>query len=148
MNIDQTATNFIRLAIKYNPFPFLYPSYPIEKLKDFYVPWDGETVGELADGTKISEHNKEVKIKKFNEFKDLFLNNKHKELTIFAVTKEEENPILIIDGVHRAVGLQKSINKSKRLPKENINLILVLFKSRHIQCMPDYKKLLGLISRR
>lgn len=145
MNPDEIATNFIRQAIEYNSNPRLFSHYSLEVIKDFYVPWDGEKVGELADGTKISLDKKEEKEKGFNYFKNLFLEDKQKELTIFAITKGDDDPVLIIDGVHRAVGLQRAINKSKGLLNNKINLILVLFKSLNFHKMPEYIRLLNLI---
>lgn len=125
MTIDKNASAFIRQAIKNGGVVTVYANSNINELKNFYVPWDCDKVNDLAHDKRNSEHEWTTKSSKFEYFRDRYINNPHQDVTIFA-ERLVGGPILIIDGVHRAVGLQKALNLQKSI-EQHINLIVVLF---------------------
>ncbi len=142
---EQIANNFYRWAISLAPNPVEKDIIP-EVLKDLYVVWDGETVGELATGTRVSEHNKDEKLEKFDHFKNEFLNGQVLNKPILVVKDSNHDALLIIDGIHRSVGYYKAYLQDESILSK-IKFRYLLFESDRIHEMDDYGRLLSLIVR-
>lgn len=151
LSIDENATGLLigALAVGGIKNVVYIQKFDLDELPNLYSPWDGETVGELASCEKISENEREKKLERFNFFKECVLENKYTDTTIFAVRRNARYPIQIIDGIHRAVGIQKALidqNVDKEVLKNKINLRILLVDSEDMIKYPDYIKLLTLAS--
>lgn len=145
--LDQIATNFLNMALQAglsagNLKISVFNNFDLDLLGSMFIPWGPKVkVIEIADGTKISDHEWEQKQNKFNFFKDHILKCEFFDTIIFIIRKAENSPFLIIDGVHRAIGLQKALLEFPKL-KDRINLRILLIESINMDQLEDYKKVL------
>ena len=139
--LDQTALNFFNIAFKLCPNPTKIKCTK-DDLSDYRVVWDGESVKDLADGSKISADIWQAKLQKINKFKDDFLSNKIQETTILIVKDSKRKERLIIDGIHRSVGFYKALLEDKNVEKST-NFQAIFFESGKINEMGDYQRIFG-----
>jgi hypothetical protein len=139
--IDTNATNFIKIFLQYAGVNFVYHSkYDLNALGTMYAPWQNqESVNDLATRQKTSAHNQKSKETQFEKVKNDVLNNQYTDTTIFAARPNDQAPILIIDGIHRAVGIQRAILQDPNI-KSKINLRVFLIVGDPIKCLEDYQK--------
>jgi len=140
--LDTIATNFLTMALSVGDVkPSVHNNFDLGKLGEMFIPWGKTKVFEIASGKKISEHEWDRKQAKFNFFKDRILKCEFFDTTIFIVTKGENFPLLIIDGVHRAIGIQKALTENPDL-KDKINLRVLLIESPNMNRLHDYQVVL------
>lgn len=140
--LDAIATNFLMTALSVGDIKLsVHNNFDLDKLGDIFIPWGKVTVSEISSGKKISEHEWDRKQAKFNFFKDRILKCEFFDTTIFVVTKGESFPLLIVDGVHRAIGIQKALIENPNL-EDKINLRALLIESPNIDRLPDYQVIL------
>ncbi|OIP25328.1 hypothetical protein AUK11_00785 [bacterium CG2_30_37_16] len=140
--LDTITTNFLIMAISVGEVKLsVHNNFDLDQLGNMFIPWGKVTVSEIASGKKISEHEWDRKQAKFNFFKDRILKCKFFDTTIFVVTKGENFQLLIIDGVHRAIGIQKALIENSDL-KDTINLRVLLIESSNMSRLPDYQVIL------
>ncbi|MBU0572489.1 hypothetical protein KKH23_03640 [Patescibacteria group bacterium] len=136
---DQIKENFYRIASSLAPNPVVKRVIP-EKLKNYHVVWDAETVEELSTGKKISRDNWARKKAKINGFYDDFLKG-NIEKTQILVVKDLDNPtMLIVDGIHRSVGFYTAYLENPEIASKT-DFTYKLFESNKIRKMYDYKRL-------
>lgn len=140
LSLDQTATNFLFLALIKCPNPIIQ-TVSINNLSTMYSSWDGETVEELAKGKKISLHNKRLKLNRFTYFKQKFTNHSIKETTIIVVKDTNYQERQILDGIHRSVGFYQTYLLNQNFIS-NVKLNMLYFESSLIHELIDYKKLM------
>jgi hypothetical protein len=137
--IDQTATNVLhRTMSSVNNFYYL-ARFNVDYLKNMYVMWQNKkSVLDLADDNQLPDHNKAQKLKMINYFKNAVLKNIYTDTTIFGMRKDENSPIVITDGIHRAIGIQKALLEDPSV-RDKINLRILLFEGKDIASIPDYR---------
>jgi hypothetical protein len=86
---------------------------------------------------------KKKKLRKINQSKQAVLENTFTDTTIFGMRKDETSPIVITDGIHRAIGIQKALNEDTSI-KSKIYLRLLLFEGNRISELADYNLSIGL----
>jgi hypothetical protein len=143
LKLDGIALNFLKQALLHCPNPQIHIIDPIA-FSEFYVAWDGEKVGELAEGKKVSLHNKVEKLGKFAKLKKAFLENKVSKRIILVVKDTDHKEKLIVDGIHRSVAFYQAYLENKNITKKT-PLQMLFFESNTIKQMIDYDKLLKLI---
>lgn len=140
--LDQIATNFLIMALSVGDMKVsVHNNFDLSLLDKMFIPWGKVTVDEIASGKQISKHEWDQKQKKFNFFKNRILKCEFFDTTIFIVRKNENFPLFIIDGVHRAIGIQKAILEQPTV-KDKINLRILLVESPNMDQLEDYKKIL------
>lgn len=140
--LDAIATNFLMMALSVGDVKLsVHNNFDLDKLGDMFIPWGKVTVSEIASGKKTSEHEWDRKQAKFNSFRDQILKYDFFDTTVFVVTKGENFPLLIIDGVHRAIGIQKALTENPGL-KDKINLRVLLIESPNMDKLSDYQIIL------
>lgn len=140
--LDQIATNFLIMALSVGDISIsVHNNFNLNLLGSMFIPWGKVTVDEIASGKRISEHEWEQKQKKFNFFRDKILGCEFFDTTIFIIRKEENLPSLIIDGVHRSIGIQKALLERPAV-KSKINLRILLIESSNMDSLEDYRKVL------
>jgi hypothetical protein len=138
-NTDRIAQNFHQIASYYSTNYIVEKINP-EQLKKYHLVWDGETVEEIACGSKISEHNWPQKLMKIDKYYKDFLCGKVKETQILVVKDIDYPELLIIDGIHRSVGFYKAYREDSLIISK-VDFTYKLFESDRIKDMPDYKRL-------
>lgn len=140
--IDQIATNFMMIALSIGDVAIsVHNNFNLDNLSGMFIPWGKVTVSKIASGEKVSEHEWDKKQRKFNFFKDKILAGKLFDTTIFVVSKGQGFPILIIDGVHRAIGIQKALIEKPQI-KDDINLRVLFIESQNMSKLQDYQAIL------
>lgn len=140
--LDTIATRFLMMALSVGNIKLsVHNNFDLNQLGDMFIPWGKVKVSEIATGEKISEHEWDRKQAKFNSFKDQILKCEFFDTTVFVVTKGEGFPFLIIDGVHRCIGIQKALIEKVQL-KGNINLRILFIESQDMDKLQDYKNVL------
>ena len=137
--LDQNATGALHMMLNSMCSSITYlEKFDLEHLGKLYVIWrNRKTVNVLSNDENIPDYNKQEKLIKINFFKDATLNNIHTDTTIFAMRKDENSPIVITDGIHRAIGINKAIRESPKIIQK-INLRILLFEGNGIQNLDDY----------
>jgi hypothetical protein len=112
----------------------------LDELQHMYIMWrQGKTVLEYTTEQNIPEDDsKPEKIRKINQSKKAALENLFTDTTIFGMRKDENSPIVITDGIHRAIGIQKAINEDSTV-KRKICLRLLLCDGEKIAELDDYR---------
>ncbi len=107
---------------------------PIE-LGELYVMWrNGKKIKELANDDKfLGEH-----LDKVNLVYEAVKNNQFTDTTLFGMRSSENSPIVITDGIHRAIGIYKALEENAKL-RDLIWLRLLLFTDKKISLSDDYK---------
>lgn len=140
--LDQIATNFLVTALSVGEVNVsIHNNFDLKLLDGMFIPWGKVTVDEIASGKRTSEHEWVQKQKKFNFFKDQILKCNFFDTMLFIVGKDDKSPLLIIDGVHRALGIQKAVIERSNV-KDKINLRILLIESPNMNKLEDYKKIL------
>ena len=140
--LDAITTNFLMMALSVGDVKLsVHNNFDLDKLGDSFIPWGKVTVSEIASSKRISEHEWGRKQTKFNFFRDRILKCEFFDTTIFVVTKGENFPLLIIDGVHRAIGIQKALIENPGL-KDKINLRVLQIESPNMIKLHDYHVIL------
>lgn len=140
--LDEIATKFLIMSLSVGDVMFsVHNNFGLDRLSSMFIPWGKVKVFEIASGEKISEHEWDRKQGKFNFFRDQILKSGFFDTTIFVVTKGENFPLLIIDGVHRAIGIQKALIENPGL-KDKINLRVLLIESSNMDRLSDYQVIL------
>lgn len=140
--LDTIATNFLKMALSVEDVKLsVHNNFGLNILGDMFIPWGKVKVSEIASGEKISEHEWDRKQAKFNFFKEVILKCERFDTTLFVIRKDENSPFLIIDGVHRAIGIQKALGEKPQI-KDKINLRVLLIESVNMDKLSDYKKIL------
>lgn len=140
--LDQIATNFLVMALSVGDVNVsIHNNFDLNLLGGMFIPWGRVTVNEIASGKKTSDHEWEQKQKKFNFFKDQILKCNFFDTTLFVVRKDNKSPSLLIDGVHRALGVQKAVFENPNI-KAKINLRILLIESPNMNKLEDYKEIL------
>lgn len=138
------AQNFHNIALSLAPHPTIKKVVP-DELKNYHVVWDGETVEELATGTKISEHNWNQKLAKINDFYKDFLAGNIKPTQILVAKDTDYSESLIIDGIYRAVGFYKAYLEDHSIISKT-DFTYKFFESDKIRLMDDYGRIFGNLS--
>lgn len=140
--LDSNATNFLTAALTVDNIQFsVHNGFDSSLLGEMFIPWGRVKVSEIASGEKTSEHEWDRKQEKFNFFRDVILRCEHFDTTLFVVRNSEKSPYLIIDGVHRAIGIQKALAGKPELATK-INLRILLIESPNMSRLSDYQKVL------
>lgn len=140
--IDPIATNFLIMAISVENVKLsVHHNFNLDNLGNMFIPWGKVQILEIASGERTSEHKWDQKQRKFNFFKDKILACKFFDTTIFVVSKGRESPMLIIDGVHRAIGIQKALIEKPQI-KSKVNLRVLLIESQNMFKLKDYRAIL------
>ena len=110
----------------------------LEDLKKFYVMWRNKlTVLELSNEESLPEHERGIKLQKIKYFEKVALSNTYTDTTIFAMRPRENTPVVIIDGIHRSIGIVSALKKNTNIQKK-INLRMILFEGKDIEFLQDY----------
>lgn len=138
--LDTNATGALHMMLSSNTLSKIscYEKFDLEKLGELYVMWrNRKNVNELSVDENIPDHNKKEKLDKISFFKNAVLNNFYTDTTLLAMRKDSNSPIVITDGIHRALGINRAIIEKPDLIKK-INLRLILFEGEGIQNLEDY----------
>src|SRR3989344_7710752 len=104
MNFDANATGLLGNAFSKHTTCGYY-TVELELIKDMFVNWrNKKTLNEMLEDGNIPDHEKTEKLRKINLVKKAVLENIYTDTTIFGMRKDTNTPIVIIDGIHRAIG--------------------------------------------
>lgn len=136
--IDQIATNFLNSALSVPQVKItLHKNYAPKMIETFYLPWDGETVKEIALEKKVSNHEWKKKKKLISFFRKAVRDNTYYEVPLIVVRKNANSPHLIIDGVHRTIGAIQAINEKGK----EVNFRILFIESEKMDLLYDYNRL-------
>lgn len=117
-----------------------YNDINLNDLDKMFVMWQtGGSLATFLNDKNIPDHGKEEKLKKIDFCKKMILKNYFTVTTIFGMRKNETSPIVITDGIHRAIGIYRAIMEDP-LVIEKITLKILLFTGEKIAELPDYIK--------
>lgn len=111
----------------------------LEDLGTHYVIWrNRKSIKDLAiNDNNIPKDKRKEKLEKIYHFKEAVQGNKYTDTTLFGMRPSLESPIVIGDGVHRAIGIYKAYLQDDSL-KTKVNLRLLLCEGKFISSIPDY----------
>lgn len=112
----------------------------IVNLGKYYVMWrNRKNIEEMAsDDSNIPKHELKKKIGKINFFMETVLENIYTDTTIIGMRPDQNSPIVVGDGIHRAIGIFKAYLKENSI-KNRVTLRLLLIEGQHIAYLEDYK---------
>ena len=112
----------------------------ITNLGKYYVMWRSrKNIEEMAsDDSNIPENEPKKKLRKINFFMEAVLENTHTDTTIIGMRPNQNSPIVVGDGIHRAIGIFKAYLKENSI-KKRVTLRLLLIEGQHITYLEDYK---------
>lgn len=136
--LDKNATGALIMMIqKCTNFEYLIVNLSL--LGDMYVMWrNKKTVLELVNDENIPKDKMGKKIHRIEFFKNVVLKNTHTDTTIFGMRKDQFSPIVIADGIHRSIGIQRALQVDPNI-KEKITLRILLFEGVSIYSLDDYR---------
>jgi hypothetical protein len=136
--IDLNATNALKLVLRHAT-DIQYVTYSVDEISDFFVMWrNKKKISELVDESNIPEYEKQDKVKSIDFFKDAFINNSHTVTTLFAMTTNMNAPIVVTDGIHRAIGAYKAFNEEPKIIS-TLELKVLLLIGEDIASLDDYR---------
>jgi hypothetical protein len=137
--LDSNADGALRMMIS-KAKNFHYFILDLSQLGDMCVIWrDRKKITDYLKDENIPDHQKVEKLKKINQSKNMVLKNIFTDTTIFGMRKDTNSPIVISDGIHRAIGIQRAIVEQPSV-KEKICLRLLLFEGPDVAELEDYKQ--------
>jgi len=137
-SLDNNATGALLMMIS-TASNFIYTIIDLNNLGSMRVMWrDRKTLTDYLKDENIPNHNKEEKLKRINQSKKIALMNLFTDTTIFGMRKDINSPIVISDGIHRAIGILRAFVEKPSI-KEKICLRLLLFEGEGISKLDDYK---------
>ncbi len=143
MNIDEIATRAFQAALCFNPQITLLEKITPEELDNFFVMWrEGNTYYQVKDyaiAQKTSGDKWSDKKVKILFTKSAVLKSTYFDTTIILIQGLAKEPILIIDGIHRAIGIRMASLENKNV---SVNLRGILITSPNMSnCIADYSLL-------
>ncbi len=137
--IDNNATGALYLMAGAGAMP-VYGIVNLDNLGAIYVMWQtGKNIKDFLKDENIPDHHKDEKIKKINLCKKTILENYYTDTTVFGMRKNDASPIVITDGIHRAIGIYRAMVESP-LVKSKVMLRMLLFTGEEVGGLEDYKK--------
>ncbi|QQG40519.1 MAG: hypothetical protein HYV37_03040 [Candidatus Levyibacteriota bacterium] len=137
--LDQNATRAFSMMLS-NSDQVSYFIIDLDILGAMYVMWQNrKTLTELSQDKNIPNYEKEDKLRKINHFKKVVLGNLYTDTTIFGMRKDDNSPIVISDGIHRAIGIQRAFMENPTI-KEKMTLKILLFEGNGLGKLEDYYK--------
>ncbi|MCL4365701.1 hypothetical protein M1437_00560 [Patescibacteria group bacterium] len=116
----------------------------LDELSNMCVMWrDKKLLKEYLLDENIPNHQKDEKLRKINQSRKAVLENIYTDTTIFGMRKNANSPIVITDGIHRAIGVQRAVTEQPAV-KEKICLRLLLFEGEGIASLDDYNQSINL----
>ena len=137
--LDNNGTGALNMALFARPSLGYFVIDPTE-LKDCFVIWrNKKTIHEMATNDEnIPKHNQEEKIDKIKLVEKSVRKNEFTDTTLFGMRKDRNSPLVITDGIHRAIGIYKVLLKNPKL-KEKMMIRLLLVEGDHIENIDDYR---------
>lgn len=138
MKIDTNATGFINIVLGRGNCVY-FNNLTMDELGQCFVMWRNKvTVKDMAsDKSKIPDHNKSDKLKYIAFSEKNVLENNFTDTTLIGMRKNEASPIVIGDGIHRAIGIYKAYLSDNSI-QDKLNLRLLLFEGESISKLDDY----------
>ena len=136
---DVNATRALEMALSKSTTIQYLKSVGIKHLGEMFVMWrNKKSIHELSEDKNIPNHNKKAKLEKIEFFKRKILENSFTDTTLFGMRKNKDSPIVIIDGIHRAIGIYKAYLNDKQIEKK-VCLRILLCDGENIAELDDYK---------
>ena len=118
----------------------IYAELEFSELAEMYVVWHNKkTIKEMIHDKNIPEHNKSDKLKKIEYSKIAATENVYTNTSLFAMAPTKESPLVIIDGIHRAIGLYRAFNENPKIQNKTSIMCLLGYGS-VISNIDDYIK--------
>ncbi len=137
--IENIATNVLIRSIAYHTNLYYLVNFDLDNLQYMFVMWQNrKSIMDLTNNSNIPNHNKEDKIRKIEYFKNAVLQNRYTDTTLFAMRIDKDSPIVITDGIHRAISIQRALVEDPSI-KEKINLRILLFEGKRFEELDDYR---------
>lgn len=137
--LDQNGTGAFFMMIS-QLIGVSYLVVDLNTLGNMHVVWQNKkTLSELSKDENIPNYEKVDKLRKINHFKKAVLENFYTDTTIFGMRKDDNSPVVISDGIHRAIGIQRAFMENPTI-KEKITLRILLFEGNGIGKLEDYYK--------
>lgn len=136
--IDQNATGALVQMISAAQ-NFVYLILTPNELGNMYVIWrDKKKIAEYLKDKNIPSHNKLEKIRKINQSKTAVLKNLFTDTTLFGMRPDDNRPIVISDGIHRAIGVYRALKIDPSIERK-LCIRLLLFEGSEIANLEDYR---------